>query len=410
MRVFFVIMAFFLCPQTFASDDTALSLLMRPTRGGIERGIPGLLSGQRPNSPIGYFVAVFGKKNINPQKPTHVVVTGHGGAAGTLFQNSAASRARKYAEVFKNHQVVLVAVNEMDGDTNIPLLQAWGFRVLAAREQKLSVRLLMWEMRDLKKLVSFDLYSHSNEISGAALDEDFLSKDSYETEFLSERFLPQAWASLHGCNSAFQLAPALAGLWRVPVSGSMTATHFQHLHERGSFYPYDELMAPPGRFAETNTLSFSKEQSCRQAGCQRMHPDPYPYWGEWGKANHGLGFYKFFCGPVRAADCEIRMARSLLGYLGRVNLHMGSSDADFLTVLKEYMCPIHKENLVLEDCEKGIDRALATADEHYTPFLGRSSICDERECREPQAGERSAEFMRTVKAFVRGFRGLRSEP
>ena len=402
--IFLLAMATALAATTEAVDFAAVELHQRPTRGGVEKGIPGLSARLKPNSAVKYFVAVFGKKLMRGQAPTHVIVAGHGSHAGVLFQNSAASRARKYAEVFPAHQILLLAVNELDGMDNAELLKRWGFRVLASRERELDVEMLMFELQSTNPIASFDLYAHSNEINGAALAEgQYFNFDNPDLRPLRSRFQAKAWASLHGCNSGFQLAPGLARLWQVPVAGSLTATHFQHLHSRGKFYPYDELMAPPGPFAAINALSFAKPQDCAGSGCERMHPDPYPYYGQWGRADHGLGFYRFFCGPVKAADCEARMALSLMGYIGRVPLNMDSPLQDFKSVLNDYMCPIHKDKSVFEACEQGIERALAQGDDTYTPFLGVSSVCDAKGCRKPSENEKSTEFMRAYKAFLRGY-------
>lgn len=392
----------FLASNAMAQDFLTLDLDERPLRGGMERGIPGLNPGVRANSPYFYFVAVYNRSTIDWTLPTHVIVTGHGGKAGTLFQNASAARAKKYAEVFPRHQILLITVNELDGEQNARKLESWGFQIMQMRRYMLSVDSLLNEVKNLRQLVSLDVYSHANEAHGAALDADYLSPSSYQTRVLKRKFTADGWAVIHGCNSGWRLAPALAGMWGVPVAGSFTGTHFQRLHSVGDFYPYDTELAPPGPFAAFNPFSFDQTVTCAAGGCMRMHPDPYRYWGEWGIAAHGLGFLKFFCGPVRTADCERRMALSLYGYIGKANLKYGAPDADFMQILKEYMCPIHKDNPVRINCDQGIGQALASNDDTYTPFLGKSSVCNDKLCWEPQGGEVSREFMLAVKAFMRG--------
>lgn len=391
-----------------AHAQNAIDLDESPTKGGLN--IPGLEMSVRANSPTKYWVAVFNAQAspllVDWRRPTHVIVTGHGGSAGTLFQNAAAARARKYAEVFPSHQVLLITVNELDGDTNAKKLESWGFEILFGRTSPLSVRLLLSELKNLRQIASFDLYAHANANSGAALDADFLSPHSSEVSHLRSQFMPQAWANIHGCNSGWFLSPALAGFWRLPVSGSFTGTHFQRLHSTQEFYPYDKELAPPGPFAALNPLSFNQVQNCTHAGCVRMHPDPYAYWGEWGRYTVGLGFYKFFCGPVAQVDCEARMAYSLLGFIGKTNLNLKSSRQEFMGVLKEFMCPINSASPVRQACEEGIETALRTHDDSYTPFLSQSLVCSATACHEPKEGQISQEFMKETKALIRGSQSI----
>lgn len=376
----------------------------RPVTGGIERGIGGWDANARAKSPYFYFVAVLGQNAIDWSRPTHVIATGHGQKSGTLFQIAAASRGKKYAETFPQHQIILIAVNELDGDQNLRKLEAWGYHVVQARGQMLGVRRLIDELKPLARMVSFDLYAHSNQENGAALDQDYMSKFSYELNVWSRKFTPDAWASIHGCNSGWNLAPSLAKRWGVPVSGSYTGTHFQRLHTAGDFYPYDTQLAPPGPWAPTNPLSFTREQDCLMTGCVRMHPDPYRYWGEWGIAEHGLGFYRFACGPLAADVCERRMVGTFLGFLGKTNFGRASGEPEFRRMLAEYMCPINRDLPVRADCERGIEAALANGDDTYTPFPGKSSVCAGDECRAPEVGETSTAFMDAIKSYLRGFR------
>lgn len=387
----------------------AQELLDQPTLGGVEGGIPGILKTRKPKSPIKYWIAVYRNMSLQPDTPTHVLLTSHGSGVGTLFQDSAASRGKKYAEVFPNDQILLIIVNEMDGRGNAALLESWGYHVVAERYQALSVELLLQELQPIRKIASLDFYGHSNDYNGAILDADFIGDDSDEVAVLQGQFTPTAWASIHGCNSAWTLAPALANFWGIPVSGAFTGTHFQRLHSTGYFFPYDQILAPSGPFADHNPYSFKQDVDCMTSGCTRMHPDNIPYNGMWGKRASGLGFAKFFCGPVATAECRKRMAVSLLGYLGLANLNLNSSASDFLFVLKESMCPISAYRNSFAECYQGIDQALRSGNETYTPFLGKSPICNANSCRDPKKNEVSKEFMRSLKDYLRGFQLLKKE-
>ncbi|MGE0527805.1 MAG: hypothetical protein AB7P49_12125, partial [Bdellovibrionales bacterium] len=342
--------------------------------------------------------------------PTHLLVAGHGGAMGTLFQNAAASRAKKYADLFPTHQIILIAVNEMDDEQNGALLGRWGFQVIAKRTRMLSAQNLASELYYSTAIASFDLYSHSNRERGAALDKDqYITPEAWELQSWRGKFTANAWAHIHGCNSGYYLAPALARLWRIPVAGSFTGTHFQRLHSTDEFYPNEKRLAPPGPFASSNVFSFSGPQACAKAGCLRMHPDPYAYWGEWGRFSHGLGFYRFFCGSVPESECELRMALSLLGYIGKVNLRAESPIQEFKSVLWEYMCPINATEDVRARCVAESERALSEGDRLYTPFLSKSLQCGHNYCWPPERHEVSTAYMDTVRSFLRGFELLRKE-
>ncbi len=380
-----------------------------PLSGPLD-GSAAALHGPSAASDFGYFVAVLGSAPFDSSRRTHVLVVSRGGSAGTLFQIAASGRGKRYAEVFPEHQVVLLVANELDGERNVKLLEKWGYRVLAKRTWAINVEMVAREVSAFKEVASFDLFSHANYENGARIGEDFLNIGTREFDFLRSRFWAKAWATLHGCNTGWRVAPYLAKQWRVPVAGSFTGTHFERLHSTLDFFPYEKELAPPGPWAPKNALSYWQEAECTLTGCVRMHPDPYAYWGEHGRYRHGLGFYRFFCSGLKRTDCEARMALSLTGFIGLKPIGLNSSIEDFYSVLQEYMCPINATEDVRGRCRQQMSAALTANDFSYTPFKSRSSVCGESSCWEARSGETSIEFMSAVTGFLRGWASLAAQP
>lgn len=372
-----------------------------PTRGGTEGGIPGLLRPFEDLPSYGFYIASFGK-SIDPLRPTHLFLVGPGGASGLLFQLSAVARAHKYTEVFPDHQVLFLASDPFGNGEVQRQARGWGLHILGSVREDLTVEAVFREVSALRAIASIDVFSHANEEQGARLDE-FIAPDDRSWQRLRRQFTSDAWGTFHGCNTGWRLAPALSRHWQIPVAGSFTGTHFERLHSRGDFYPYDELLAPPGEFPSINALSYDFPRGCAAGGCLRMKPDAHAYDGRWGSKEEGLNFYKFFCGGLALDACHRRMALAIRGNISVRNLKMDSSLEDFKTVLYDFMCSIHKDKNWRARCIRATENGLIRDIDSYSPFWGRSMQCDFERCRSSRDGEATTTYMNEIKAYLRGF-------
>lgn len=402
MKHFLLILIALFTPLTKAQD---LSRWMAPTRGGTEGGIPEFINTFEDLPSFGYYIATLGQ-SFDPNRPTHLFLVGPGGASGLLFQLSAVARAHKYQEVFPQHQILILASDPFGNGEVQRQARSWGLRILGSVRDDLTVEEVLRQVSPLKAIASLDIFTHANEEQGARLD-DFIEPEDSRWQRLRRQLTNEAWGMFHGCNTGWRLAPALARHWRIPVAGSFTGTHFERLHSLGDFYPFDELLSPPGEFLSVNRLSYDSPRSCAYGGCLRMKPDAHAYAGRWGNKDEGLNFYKFFCGGLQSDDCSRRMALALHGYISVRNLKIGSSREDFKTVLYDFMCSIHKDKDWRARCIRATESGLRRNNDLYSPFWGRSMQCDFERCRSSRDGEPTTTYMMEIKAYLRGFDSLK---
>ncbi|MCX7979176.1 MAG: hypothetical protein N2578_09255, partial [Bdellovibrionaceae bacterium] len=207
-----------------------------------------------------YFVATF-RSGMDPDIRTHILVAGRGSELVTLFQEVAATKAKKLKEQYPNEQIVLIAAEEK-GD-NVALLERFGFDVQMRPEVVLTQRRLFDLLVRFNKIASIEVYSHNAPEAGSFLEEkNTIDPNSTEAPRLKGKFTEDAYVIFAGCNTGFYLAPAMARVWGIPVAGSFTATDFKRLHSNGEFYINEDYAKPPGDWALQNGISFSHSYPC----------------------------------------------------------------------------------------------------------------------------------------------------
>lgn len=343
----------------------------------------GMLTFAIANPAMAYITARYGNADKNPQTRAHILIVGKGNELGTLLQTTAATKAKKYADLYPNEQVYLITVNETGDEKNIELLRKYGFRDI---EEKRSMNFdssdVLSEMKKFKQIASVDMFSHSVAYYGVVLDGKFNrldpKRDGYQV--LAGNFTKDAYAFLHGCNSGQMLAPILSHQWGIPVAGSFTATNFARLHENGNWYFDDGRKPKTGSFVSVNDKSFQRNELCAEGACRRLVPDNFHYDGYWGSFEEGgLGFFKFFCMRNDTADCQKRMALAALSFISTKALTINSSKEDFEEVVFDTLCPISATTNIREECKAGLRKAAATG-KTYDSFSGKSLQCDFKGC------------------------------
>lgn len=384
-----------------------------------------------------YVVSTYQGSNINPTKATHIIVAAKGGDMGLQFHMSAASLARKIQDVNPNDQVVLVAVidngkggfmgddysrrletgllqfniinskNENDmrkanGRTKfytdieegkLIALQQWGFTKITETNSDLDAKNLVGQMLQFEKIRSVNVFSHSTAYYGLILDGSGDRLDPKDTEVFAElksRFVPGAYAWMHGCNNNY-VAAKLTSLWSIPVAASYTSTAFQELfRDAGStstffVHSYENNIPEGSRRVGVNSISFKKTQECSKVPCVRMKPDNYGYVGYWGNfKDGGLGFYRFICAShVGDQKCKLGMA---VGLINQVNSQYTSYDStleDFKKAAADNLCPVGEmftKKSSFADCAKNLEASLTNPKLKIDTFMSKSLQCDRRKC------------------------------
>lgn len=337
-----------------------------------------------------YKVIASDESQLDVSKRTHIVIASRGNDLGYLPQLVAGSRALKIADMYPEEQVLIfLPVEQKTSDNEI---RRMGFTKLQYQDALLNSKKLVDELIVFTQIVSFHTFGHGAIIEGVFLDA-IGSKDvrwypnDSQWKRLAGHFSDDAFATLNGCNAGHQLAPYLSKLWKIPVSGALTGTHFETVYDDGSYYWYDELKKKS--FAKTTGGLLSKSRSCLGA-CYRMRPDNHQYKGHYGAYQQGLPMFKFFCGGLHEDVCLKGMARSIFTQTSTQKYSSSLlSKSEYSAAVREWLCPAGMYRSKSQaNCMQRLDaigemelQNMSHAElRAYTPFRGTSSHCSFNSC------------------------------
>jgi hypothetical protein len=324
---------------------------------------------------------------IDYSKRTHILVAGMGKELGVQFQASAIAKGLKIRENFPNDQIYMVTLNEsfieLTLEENAEILKNMGLKILSLDSSKLTEDKLFDDLSQFKQIASLSLYGHSAAHVGMLLQGKFdrLNYTSDKVRVLQGHFTHDAYAQFYSCNAGYFLAPKMARIWRIPVSGALTSTDFERLHNDGNWYINTSGRYPEGGWKTSNPLSYIKPIDCKTKLCIRMRPDNFAYNGYWGEyTDGGLSFFKFFCPKNTIEQCGKVMALSMLNQIASVNINMNSSVEDFKSATAEFLCPNNKAGTLRKECMSALDESLKTGSESYNPMKKQTLQCDYKGC------------------------------
>jgi hypothetical protein len=348
-------------------------------------------------------IASFGKvAGIDLAKPTRVILVGDSDKLSTLPLHAATSRARRYAQLYPDQQIVLFITKDASAadvkSTGAAVVQSepFGEGVRIADFSRLSTSKVLGALDQFRRIASIDFFGHSSPF-GALLEAEGPDRILNSTlpanaAGLRDNFARDLspYVTLNGCNGGVEVAGKLSALWALPVSGALTASNFQELKSDNHFYVNEPTDIPDGIVnAKTNTVSYPGEApSCAATGaCTRMKPQDAPYFGVWSNQDHGmqygLNYYKFFCDYADAdKSCVKGMASSLYAFVGEKALSAASSEADLKAVLADFFCTQAKDPAWFSTCKAGLENAVATG-AAFSPMRVRNDFsleCDFKKC------------------------------
>jgi hypothetical protein len=348
-------------------------------------------------------VATFDRTgHIDLEKTTRILIVGDSDELGTQPLKAAASRARRYAELYPNDQIVLFVTKENPDaaimSVGATMVEEEPFpNVTLSDLRRLSGSKLVSAMDRFVSIASIDFYGHSSpfaaltEASGS--DRSLSASAPSNMRILADNFARDRnpYVTLNGCNGGVHTAPELSRLWRLPVSGALTASNFQVLMDDSRWYPDDPGRAPPDvHVVRKNSLSYREgAPACSTGACLRMKPEDAPYWGVWSSSDigfqFGLNYYKFFCDYPNAdsdGSCARGMTTSLYAFPSVKAIDAASSEADVRTVLGDYFCNAAKDPTWFERCTTGLFAALESG-AAFSPMKGANDYsleCDFAGC------------------------------
>lgn len=330
-----------------------------------------------------YLVVPYNREVLDKTVRTHFVITSRGGSLGMTPQLSALTRAAKLKEVYPADQVVLLLHDETSG--NLDWIKKRVSNAAYRVQAKFDPQHLFDELEPYTSIVSIHTYGHGAIPEGVFLgavgehDIRWYVTDKNPKRIIGH-FTPDAFVTLNGCNDGHAMASRLSYLWKLPVSGALTGTHFEVLMPDGRF----SMMTDEKNWAKSHMGLFADGSECVR-GCVRMRPDNAPYTaGHYGTYRQGLGFYKFFCVGISENDCLRGMARSLISTVTVPGLSAKPTFEQYAQAAREWLCPTGSRAVQMA-CEQRLTAVqttlamglqLSDVERIYTPFSGPSHQCD----------------------------------
>lgn len=350
-------------------------------------------------------VATFDKTGkIDVAKTTHILLVGDSDELGELPLYAAATRARRYAQLYPNDQIALFVTKDVSSSTvartsaTVVRQEPFGDAVALADLSRLTGPKLVAALDRFTRIASIDFFGHSSPF-GALLessgDDRVLAPQlPINMAALKDNFARDLnpYVTFNGCNGAAHVAPELSRLWQLPVSGALTGSNFQELMSDGRWYFNDEGFSPPGTTkASRNDKSFgaASAPSCGAGACVRMKPQDSPYRGVWASPDsgfqYGLGYYKFFCDYADPqGTCAKGMATSLYAFPSIKPIDKNASDGDVKDVLADFFCSGSKDPAWFDGCKTGLFAAAASG-AAFSPMRVQgdySHECDFKSCQQ----------------------------
>jgi len=328
-----------------------------------------------------YVLGTFSQGSLlDGRVPTHVVVAGTSDNESDLFVQSAVTRARRYHQLYPQHQVLIMTTRDTkNGDLATGSYS--GINPFFKNDRALTSQVLIETLMNFKHIRSLDFYGHGALDRGFNIDDGYRVKpDSPGIARLRGNFDKEAYVTFHACNSGFLLAPQMSRIWNIPVAGLMTGADFQVLHSDGNWYFNNKGEAPASALpVRVNEKSFSKPVGCRDGGCVRMMPTNAAYTGKLGTYDTGLGFMKFFCPEKKWAvkrffsgsgmsteQCEKNMALALISQPSSANASLTNGYA-FARAAQDILCPVSSRGKSA-NCVKALVESLGTGNTNYSSF------------------------------------------
>ena len=332
-----------------------------------------------------YRVGLFKDEIFDPNKVTHIILVGSAMREDSdQFFQSGLSRAYRYKELWPERQVVIMSTPDVINKTDEQVFSKYNIKVVKKVNARFTAPLFIAEMSVFTKIASFDFYGHSSPWA-LKIDDYFAPFDPSAhvnaLSVLKGNFLPNAYATLNGCNTGFSIAPNLSRALEIPVSGSLTSSVFERLESDGFWYKEDDKNS--GQYVTTNKTSYSEKLSCATGACTRMKPSRYNYSSIWGHFKEGgLSFDKFFCNFENRGDgkCEKGMAMSLLGFPSVRPISLKSSVYEYKKVVFDWLCSTGKNSSYFRNCVYGIEDAVNRQDLIYRSHPTNELNCDFNSC------------------------------
>ncbi len=332
-----------------------------------------------------YFAAELKTPDENPNMGAHLIIAGKGLEVVDQWLIAAQTQALIYKDR-KNHGPIKI-ISAIDKPSYADYIKNWGYSNARVFKQTMTGQRVVDLISEHQKIASIDFIGHNGAIKGLALEDYdnrfFLDSVKLLTP-LKSRFTADSFIRVMGCNTGWNLAPALANALNVPAAGTFTFADIQKLHETNVWYYNDTGRFPGGKFNNVNSISYSEPIACKNlGGCLRLKPVSISYQGKHGTYQGTLPFMKFFCGNISTNDCARRMAKSTQYLIGVNNLQNKPAQNLYMETISDHFCSSWLDANKRITCQRQIISHLSGAKSVDTKFKTVSETmltCDSKKC------------------------------
>lgn len=316
-------------------------------------------------------VATYSKNVWSNSAPTRIIVA----SKGLMFASVGYQQAQIFKDLYPAEQILFITnkpTTATYATTKQKQLKKLGFSITEDNADLLSNQKLISILnKNTSRIRSLDIISHNGVELGPWLEDTNMRLDFKNQNLMSSikpLFDENAWARIQGCNSGWNVAPALSKAWGIPVMGSFTSTSFYTLNKNGSYELYSESKV---NAAVTDTWSFKQSTACPEGACITLRPEnaPYHYHVHKSKEAAWLSFLKPVCdSTISDQKCQKALAESLVTTAGSENRAQAQTNKEvFKSIVLKTVCGAHASKSSQTAC---IDYVKTTYEQRksYMPY------------------------------------------
>lgn len=246
----------------------------------------------------------------------------------------------QYKTISKNHpndQYVFITTQPTSSRLKQNQLAQNGFTMLVDDSKTLSEKVFLSLLGDSKissnKIKSLTLIGHNGAHAGPWLQDGMnrLNFRSPELAKLKSKFTPDAYLSLMGCNSGWNVAPAMSKLLGIPALATFTSSGVYILTKNQEYELYSEA-----------TIQNKETRGCGGAECLNLRPEGAPYHFHMHSDPRAvwLPISKMVCdASISTETCQRAYANVLLNTISSTNKGNAKADLkEFENIFADQVC------------------------------------------------------------------------
>lgn len=334
-----------------------------------------------PSISLASIVATYSKGVWDRNKETHVIVV----ASGFPFPSVGYTQAEVIKEMYPQNQILFVttlpAPESSNRNTKQRALTREGFKLSEETPEIISTKVFLRILKQYAgNIRSLDMVGHNGVEKGPWLQDDPNRLD-YRNEALMSSvkglFNSRAFARLQGCNTGWNVAPALSKAWGIPVMGTFTSTSFYFLAKSGGYELLNREL-PKDRVAAYDQWSFVSDNGvastteCPAGVCLTLYPESAPYHFQVHRSSKAawLPFRKPVCDvSISNERCEKALAEAVVTSVTSLPRKKALSDKNaFKALLEHSVCASHSSKSAQDKCIANLRQAHRSGNYDYLPY------------------------------------------